>query len=84
MRKKQYVIKPRTGIGWVGFWNDGTIGWAMPPHIDPRYPAALYESGHDRDYVREGDEFVRCRIIIEPLLDARGRLIVRRMKKQQS
>lgn len=61
---------------WVGVWKDGTIGWQVPSYITESgssRPLAMW--GHWKEYKTQ---FYRCEVIIRPLLDKRGKPIMRR------
>jgi hypothetical protein len=71
------------GFGYVGAWANGLPGWVMPTHVDTsyrprkrRYPGRV--QGQDWNI---GEPSYLCRITVTPVLDKRGRLIVRRIKK---
>lgn len=68
----------QVGYGYVGRWNDGSIGWFLPNHCsggrrncDGISQFAL-ENG-----IAKGETFALCRITVEVVHDKRGREIRR-------
>ena len=66
------------GFGWVGRWNDGSIGWVLPDHLACH--SGETEAPFRRCCVSPDTRLVRCRITIEVLKDKKGRPITRRAK----
>lgn len=77
-KRKPGIRSPRktAGYGWVGQWLDGDLGWVLPDHLSGY--ARQTDSPNPRNYVRNKDRLVLCRITVEAVLDKRGRRITRR------
>lgn len=77
MRKKK--SRTRTvGYGYVGRWMDGTLGWAMPEHLDSY--GRRHTNKPDRKvkrYMRDEPVYL-CKITVQVVKDKRGREIIRR------
>ena len=69
------------GYGFVGEWNDGTLGWNLPQHVDDS-PCAREPSDHWQAAGLDwNDRAVLCKITVEAVRDKRGRLVTRRRRK---
>lgn len=59
-------VKKVTGYGYVGFWDDGRLGWFLPRHlsgyVDQREPIQTWP-----EWSNEGEPVQLCRITLEPL-----------------
>jgi len=64
--------------GYVGRWNDGTLGWFLPSHATGVNGDNDAPSEYALEMSTPGDRFVLCRIQIDQVFDARGREITRR------
>jgi hypothetical protein len=81
----------RIGYGYVGAWQDGTLGWCLPLHLDTssrdKPPRWLRKSPNKcaphPDWSNIGEPSYLCEITIKLILDKRGRPIVRRIKERQ-
>ncbi len=78
MTKKVKVPKASVGYGFVGAWNDNSIGWGMPGFLSslntrhrPERPDV-----EERPYLSHARLYL-CKITVKPLLDKRGRPITR-------
>ena len=63
------------GTGWVGFWLDGTLGWNLPAYL---CGYSNNEFPMDREYLKDDDELILCKITVTPVKDTLGRKIVRK------
>jgi len=69
--------KRTIGLGFVGCWNDGTLGWCMPTHLSGLkgqcdHPEVNRWNVGERTYL--------CRITVEQVFNKRGRPTVRVLK----
>lgn len=75
MAKKLVIPKQNTGFGYAGVFEDGTLGWSMPAHVQgkkydkkqPHFPV------YRKDL--QGERLFLCKITITPLKDKKGRPI---------
>jgi hypothetical protein len=76
-------VKPITGRAWCGAYSSGQLGWILPQYLDKNTSMStlqeyvLSEAG--RDFYPS--DLYRVKIIIEPLYNKKGNLIVRRNKR---
>ena len=82
MSRKIKVPSMNKGFGWVGQWSDGGIGWNCPKFVTyfSNSEPALGFVKHPYDKKGHSRYFL-CRIIIEPVVDKKGRPITRKGKK---
>ncbi|MHA1573257.1 MAG: hypothetical protein ACTSX8_04625 [Alphaproteobacteria bacterium] len=64
------------GFGWVGRWDDGTIGWILPAVLTG-HVGNINTPPHN-SYAGPDVRLVKCRITIEVIKDKRGRPITRK------
>lgn len=71
MSKKRKTV----AYGYVGEWNDGTLGWFLPKHLDsghtlknPRRPTATFPHCI-------GEKGILCKITIEEVPNRRRRKV---------
>lgn len=84
MKRKRAKNRDRVvGVGYVGRWGDGSIGWGLPNflsglagHVEA--PGYFFE-----EHSISGDRAIRCRITVEVLRDKRGRLVTRKPKGER-
>ena len=79
MTKPIEMPKSTTGYGYVGTWRNMDIGWCLPEFVDQDNVKANPVQPSDRWEIRapKGDRAFLCRITVEPVQDAKGRLITR-------
>jgi hypothetical protein len=79
-RRKDAKATPSktVGYGYVGRWDDGTLGWCTPAHVQgtPGYNEPVSELG--KQNAAPDQRFYLCRITVEMVTDSRGRKITRR------
>lgn len=64
--------------GYVGRWNDGTLGWFLPDHASGNVRFVNQPSERGLRNSSKDDRFVLCRITIEQVFAKSGRPITRR------
>lgn len=64
--------------GWIGRWNDGSIGWCSPEHLSGHTRWA--DKPAERYYVSNKDWFYMCKITVEVLKNKKGNYIKRSAK----
>ena len=72
--------KPRTGYGYVGTWNDGSIGWMVTDFISGAYDKRCPDDAFRDDGCHEhmlGQRLFLCEIRLVPIKDKRGRPITK-------
>lgn len=62
------------GYGWVGRWDDGTLGWFLPNHLT----GYRNDGPNDNEHLK-GETVFKCRITIEQVLSTNGREITKRI-----
>lgn len=70
-------MKPKArkvvGYGYVGEWNDGSLGWFLPRHLSHRNKKNSPEQPHETFYTMVGEYGVKCKITIEEIPNQRRR-----------
>lgn len=75
-------IRPIKGKAWCGVYRDGQLGWVLPEFLDPRTSLSDHQKnvlagiGDGKNYA--DSDFYRVEITIRPILNRRGKHIVRR------
>lgn len=81
-------MKRVVGYGWCGQWNDGSLGFLMPRHIDNgkrnSQPLSMEQraslSGKSDDVA--ASDFYKVKVTIEVVKNKRGKPIVRRSERK--
>jgi hypothetical protein len=78
MEKGKFGEKKSIGYGYVGKWNDETLGWCMPRHLSDTRAGGVNTArveGYNRD-----EPVYLCKITVEQIKDSLGRPIVKYLK----
>ncbi len=73
MSKSKFTKDKAVGYGFVGEWNNGTIGWCLPSHLS---------NGSNTVEKRPwnvGEDSFYCRITIERMKNKKGKYIKRKI-----
>ena len=81
---KTKTPKSTKAYGFVGVWDDNSIGWSMPQYFHK------YDSRHNPSVMSpsaapcfdDSDRLYLCEVTIKPILDKLGRPITRLAKKK--
>jgi len=71
------------GYGWSGLWSDNSLGWQLSYYVQEKDFARLNET--QESALRGNGEYAssdmyRVKITIQPVLNKKGKYIVRRAK----
>ena len=72
-------VKKSVGYGYVGTWNDGTLGWNLPTfvcNLPERY--IEYPDLRGKHWIGAHDVFVKCKITIEPVISKKTKKLITR------
>jgi hypothetical protein len=80
VRKKN--MSRTIGYGYVGRWNDGTLGWCLPARVSPCMPSMrLSERAEPHpDWSNIGEPSYLCKITIQLVKNKRGKPTMRKIK----
>ena len=76
--------KSTKAYGFVGVWDDNSIGWSMPQYLhkhDTRHNPSSYRKDTSPCFLNY-DRLYLCEVTIKPILDKLGRPITRLAKKK--
>lgn len=85
--RKRAAVKTVTGLGWVGLYYDGSLGWLLSDFVCAGSPARLTNdqrkalAGSPEYAGGQPSDFYCVEITMRPLKDKRGRYIVKRGKR---
>ena len=78
--------KPTTGFAFSGTWNNGGVGWNMPPYLNGnnsrKYPSR-YKTGEMEACFLPHERMYLCRVTITPVKDKLGRYITRKPYRKE-
>lgn len=66
--------KKTIGMGYVGRWKDGSLGWFMPRHFEGGIKKTPYKPYLQKDWCNNGEFAYLCKITIEPIINKRRRV----------